>query len=282
MMKFTAGPWACVLSGVLALLVAAPASGQCEFVGPQPLPDLILNNSGAMVQSVKNRFLSFSVPADTDPALKAVRVKIVDLWGRWSVLNGTIKWVGAPIVSTESSGLPLVEASPAPTFLSAPLVDAPVFLDWTVFDMVHVWDEWIVPSRRFSGQVLEPATYWIQTVREGCVPDLEESFSSPLVVTQALWADIGSLAAGEFVAADGEVGVADILALLAKFSAKDNAPSKARVEMLGVVAGPVGTIDGVTSVSDILAILGAFAGGEYPFDPFPPDYPFDPSPRPSK
>ena len=103
---------------------------------------------------------------------------------------------------------------------------------------------------------------------ENCDTGSEDSFSSALTITNAQWADIGELVAGEFRAPDANVGIADTLAILASFSAAGNAPIKARVELLGVGQfGPVAQLDGIISVSDLLEVLNAFSGSSYPFAP---------------
>jgi hypothetical protein len=231
-----------------------------------PLPDLILDGSGNVVLSAKNRFLSFRV---SEAGQKAVRVLIVSLPPPFDVLNGQMWWVDTPRISSELPGKGLNDPVGAdPTFLSAELVATPTYRDWSGDGVVHAHNERVIPSRRRPSQPLEPAIYQIQVIDEICDPAIEANFSPPLQITNARWCDIAELAAGQYRAPDGVITVGDTLAVLAKFAQAPGAPIKARAELVGATAsGPGPVIDGKITVSEVLAVLGAFAGGSYPFPP---------------
>ena len=237
----------------------------CGAATPTPLADPILNASGAVVPSAKNRFLSFS--GGDVGVLQAVRVRFVSLPGNFAIFDGTSAWVAQPFAASELSGKGLDEpVGSDPTFIAARLGATPVFIDWSVFGMVHVLDELIVPSHKLPGQPLEPAVYEIQLVSDGCDLGSEASYSAPLSITNARWCDLVQLAAGEFRAPDGIVSVDDTLAILASFAGSVDAPIKVRAELQGTGAGgPAAAIDGRITVGELVAVVDAFAGGSYPF-----------------
>lgn len=256
-------------SGVLHVSYDVVTECPCQTATP-PTPDQILNASGVAVQSAKNRFLSF---AGGDPGWsQAVRVKFVSLPGAFSVFNGTVAWVDTPGAASELPGRAFSDpVGSDPTFMTARLVDAPVYAPWSTFGVVHVYDERIVPSRKQPDQPLEPAVYEVQFVSNGCDVNAEANFSTALSVTNARWGDVAGLTSGQFRAPDGVVDVtSDVLGVLAKFGAAPGAPIKARAEMVGSgVTGPQAALTGKIEINDVLAVLGAFAGGSYPFAPPP-------------
>ncbi len=237
----------------------------CGAAAPTPLADPILNASGVVVPSAKNRFLSFSGGDVGVP--QAVRVRFVSLPGDFAIFDGTLAWVSQPFASSEKPGKGLTEPVDSdPTFMAARLGATPVFIDWSVLGMVHVLDELIVPSRKLPGQPLEPAVYEIQLISDGCDLGSEASYSAPLSITNARWCDLAQLAAGEYRAPDGIVAVDDTLAMLAKFAGSPDAPIKVRAELQGAGAsGPEAAIDGRITVGELVAVVDAFSGGSYPF-----------------
>lgn len=239
----------------------------CDVPAPA-VAETLLNAAGAMVPSVKNRFLSFS--GGGAGLLQAVRVRFVSLPGAFNVFNGTTAWVGLPQTASELPGKSFTDPiGGEAAFHVARLVDAPVYADWSTFDVVHVRDERIIPSRKPPGQPLEPAVYAIQLVSAGCDIGSEAGFSPALSITNAVWGDVASLASGQFRAADGSIEVtADVLAVLAKFGNSAGAPIKVRAEIVGTgPTGPQANLTGTIDISDVLAVLGAFSGGSYPFAP---------------
>ena len=234
------------------------------------IAETILDSSGLTVPSVKNRFLSFSVGA---PGLqRAVRVKFVSLPGAFGILNGTSRWVDTPFTASELPSKNLADpVGTEASFMAAKLSTTPVFNDWSTFGMVHVYDERIIPSRKQPALPLEPAIYWIQITCEACDPNVEASYSPPLVIQNPRWGDLTALAGNpaQFRAPDGIVSVTDdVIGLLNKFGGAVGAPIKARAEMQGVGAGgPASLVNGKIEIGDALAVLGAFSGGSYPFPP---------------
>lgn len=216
----------------------------------------ILNAAGLSVANVKSRYLSFS--AGDIGARQAVRITFFDLPTPFDVFNGTSAWVDIPQVVV-----------PGPrAFTVATLSPTPSFAHWADFGVVHVHDERIVPSRQRPAEALEPATYLIQVVTEGCSVGTPEGFSPPLFITNPRWGDIAELAGGEFLAPEGEITISDTLALLASFSSASGAPSLPRTDMLSPGAtGAIEAVDFVVDVLELLAVLDAFSGGSYPFTP---------------
>ncbi len=247
-------------------------------------PETTLNVQGTLVTNIKNRMLSFT---GGDPGrLQAVRVTFVDLPGAHTALNGTEMWVGEPVEYSEGGGRgftdPCTPSSPcaAGSFLSSTLTQTPVFRDWSADpDFVHVRDEFVIPH----------AVYRLQFVDDSCVLTNPASFSPPLEIGNAKWGDAVELSAGDWRAAEticaggtqqgqacirdsdcpsstcGIVSVFDTLAMIAKFSGAPGAPSKTRMDLLGVTVGPSPILDGKITVSDTVAVLSAFSGDGYPF-----------------
>lgn len=265
----TGVPDACELAGNDTNANGVP--DECDCTAPPPLETAFTQNvDAAMVLDLKGRFLTFS---ETQSGFaRAVRVKFVALPAAYSVYSGTWAWVQIPQAVSELPGKGFSDAPGTdPTFMAARLGDTPAFTDWSAFGEVHVYDERIVPSRRLPGQPLESAQYDVQTVPQECSVNVQGNFSAALHLATARWGDIAQLADGQFRAADGEVGVDDLLAAVAKFGAAASATSKTRADLVGVEqTGAAPALDGKVTVGDLLAVVDAFTGGSYPFVPPPP------------
>lgn len=221
-----------------------------------PVPEVIPSVSGAIVTSVKNRYLSFA--AGTPGLQQAIRVTFTSLPGPFAALNGTVMWAGQP---RPVSVLPALGFNDNPgasaTITVARLQCQPHFADWGSLGMVHAYHEAVVPA----------GSYTIQALGTGCDLGSEPSFSAPLDITNPRWGDVASLVAGEFRAPDGSIDVtADIIGLLGAFAAAPGAPSKPRADLEG---GGTGVIDGKINIAEVVLALSAFTGATYPF-PVPP------------
>ena len=200
----------------------------------------------------KNRYLSFSAAPPSGAFGDAMRVRFDNLPPPHSVANGRQMWVGQPQLISENPGkVNPAEAPGSGTFWAATLQCEPLFLDWTQFDVVHVYHRGIV-----SG-----ASYTIQGVNSACPLDNELSFSFPAQVVTSIWGDlVKDCATSPCGGPDGSVDVAtDVVALLDKFSAAPGSPIKARADL-----GP-DVPDFIIDISDVLGTLDAFSGGGYPF-----------------
>ncbi len=251
-----------------------------------PLPEQLENAAGTLVTNIKNRMLSFR---GGDPGRsRAVRVTFLNLPGAFAALNGSTLWVGAPIEYSEAGARGYDDPCTATwscganSFLSSTLTDTPAFRDWGDDPgFVHVRGELIIPH----------AVYRIQFVDISCDLTNPESFSPSLNIGTAKWGDVVDLKAGQWVATEticaggtnqgqacirdshcpdstcGLVSVLDLIGMLAKFSGTPGAPSKTRMDLLGVFTSPSPIVDGKITISDTVAVLTAFGGEPYPFAP---------------
>ena len=194
----------------------------------------------------KNRYISF---AGTNPSEEtAIRVVFVDLPPPNDALNGTAMWVGLPHDTSELGGL---DDDTPPTFSVATLECEPVLADWASHGTVHVYHEGLVPG----------GTYAVQALASGCSAESELSYSVPLSMRLARWGDVaGRLEVGVWTIPDESVDITiDVLALLAKFSNRPGAPTKARADL------EPATPDQKINMSDILRTIDAFRGLPFPF-----------------
>ncbi|MGD2111123.1 MAG: hypothetical protein PVI86_17230, partial [Phycisphaerae bacterium] len=217
--------------------------GAYEYTCPPvlpPTPETSIPDNG---NGTRNRYLSF-VPGSPGQ-LTALRVTLSDVPG----FEGQTMWVATPTEVTESSGS--AGNSPPPTFFAARLTCEPVYLDWTTYGTVHVYDDEVVPS----------ATYDIQAIHGDCNPDVEVDFSAALSVRTALWGDVvGDCGVVPCTSPDGTVDFTDVSAVVDKFSNLPNAITKSRADLSPDVP------DLTVSFDDIGKATDAFTGDPYPFD----------------
>ena len=240
--------------------IAAGTSVDCNYdrVPDECTPPIDPPNA-QVPPTPKNRYLSF-VPGNAGKQT-AVRVMFVDLPPPHDVANGRMMWVGSPFRYCESAGQdwapepnnpPDYGCGPAPglesrTFWVATLRCDPLYTDWSVYDIVHVDHESIVPG----------GTCEMQAIEDHCNTAVETSYSAPLEVTTSVWGDT-------VVAPPGEVDFDDITAVVDKFRDLPGAPRKPRVDLAPDVT------DKVINFTDIPAVVDAFRGLPYPYPP-PPD-----------
>jgi hypothetical protein len=132
-----------------------------------------------------------------------------------------------------------------------------------VDDVVHLYDEQIVPSRMASstGPIDALAAYDVQAVDGTCMLQQENAYSDPLAVIQAGWGDVVlSVVDCPNGPPEESVGVVtDVVAVLNKFSNSHCAPKKARTDL------QPNNVDFKIDISEVVRCLGAFVGDPYPF-----------------
>ena len=196
----------------------------------------------------KNRYISFA-PKNAGQKT-ALRVTLTTLPAPFQSFNGTKMWVAAPATTCENSGQVGPSCTGA-TFWAARLSCDPVFLDWSTYGTVHVYDDEIVPN----------ATYDIQAV--GCLCDtaVETNYSASLTVTTTvLWGDItGSCSVSPCTPPDGITDIVDVTAVNDKFQNLASGPSKTRTDLDPNV--PNRLVD----MMDKVRVLDAVSSPTYPF-----------------
>ncbi len=191
----------------------------------------------------KNRYISF-VPNNTGYDA-AIRVTLTDLPPAFQGYEGEVRWVGQPRRVSESSG----ESGPTPpTFWAASLECDPYHTDWSDVDVLHVYDEAIVPS----------ATYTVDAIRERCRPDYEPNYSDAVIPDTTLWGDICGASFG--APPNDVVDFTDITAVVEKYKNTPGAPIKSRADVAGELP------DQLVDFVDITYVIEAFSGSTYPFD----------------
>ncbi len=205
----------------------------------------------------KCRYLSFHAG---DPGLtQAVRVTFDSLPSQWGYAEGRTMWVQEPYLVSEAAGSsgPI----PPPTFWAAELGCAPFYTEWSVYDVVDVFDDGIVgkPDRT------EPLPkYDVQVIQDDCALQ-EENFSAPLIVGTSLLGDIlGNRAAPPPPSPpQGVCDFNDIGGAIDNFKANPAKPRKARADIINSdinQAKPDQIIDFV----DISCVVECFRGQTCP------------------
>ncbi len=152
-------------------------------------------------------------------------------------------------------------------FWGAELGCDPYLTDWTQYDIVHVFDEGIIPNGDYDLAVIE----------EGCTvldewetnPDLW----SPVVrFTQTMWGDCVENCTT--IPCSPPLGttntsIGDVTAVLDKWKNLPGNIKKARGDMEGSPAGDHRVPDQAINITDVTYVLGAFLGDQYPGPGFP-------------
>ncbi len=219
---------------------------------------------GAHAMGGSNRYLSFS--AGDPGAPQAVRVSFTDLPAPFDYGESRRMWVGEPSEFCENAGQsdpPVGGCGQAPgltnlSFPAATLQCEPYYTDWSIYDLVHVWHEAIVPG----------GTYTIQVIDQGCDEDAAETETTPLIVHTSRWGDcVENCTITPCGPPDGIVNVTtDVTAVLDKFKNLEGAPRKIRCDV------EPGELDMLVNITDVTQVLDAFRGLAYPFSgPSPTD-----------
>lgn len=224
-----------------------------------PVVEQIETASGVLVDSTKNRHLSFTV--GNAGQQQAIRIKVISVPAVFGGWVGSVFWVGVPTAMSELAGK---NDSTPPTFqrslVECEVTDDLFLTDWASRGMIHVTGSQIIPG----------ATYEISVVDKTCDLTTETSFppDSTVLLGTARWADlVGQFRASDktWTAPNGAVGIAqDLVAVLDKWKGDPNAPNKSRVDINPRIA------DGKISFLDVVRTLDAFSGLSYPFLPADP------------
>lgn len=199
----------------------------------------------------RNRFLTFSGGDSVRP--QAIRVVLSDLPPPFHAFNGTALWVNEPRPIPENSGVTDPSELPGdPTFLAATLGCEPVYRDWGLSGLVHVYHELIVPD----------GTYNVQVIGEDCNLVIPDDFSASLMISTSIWGDVlADCASSPCGPPDDSVDVVtDVTGILDKFRNLLGSPAKSRSDL------EPSLIDLLINISDVTFALNGFQGDTYPFD----------------
>lgn len=201
----------------------------------------------------RNRFLTV-LPGN--PGIRtALRVVFADLASPFDTLNGMAMWVGEPEIVSEH-GANVDPVGGFENFMAAPLVCEPHVRDWTGFGSISLYHAAIVPG----------SVYQVGAVTEACVElEIDLPASHTVVETSRFGDVVGDLASSPPGPPDGDVAIADVLAVIEGFSSVGGAPRKVRTDL------EPATPDRVISISDVLVNLSAFSGLPFPFS-LPADF----------
>ncbi len=250
-------------------LMSVGCEGQICFPSSPPLQELGEDTGTPPPLVAWNKSRMLSIEGGDAGRLQAIRVKFTALPPGWTSWIGQSLFVQEPWLGSEKGGTSFYDPPPPgdETLQLAELDCQPYFTDWSTVGVVHVIHPALVPSLLLqpAGPVAIPALYTVQLIDDTCPPSLEASYSDPLVIRTAAWADVTELDAGTYRVPGDNVSVVDTLAMVAKFAGDPNAPSKANASLLGVTAGPEPRLDGKITISETVSVLGAFSGENYPF-----------------
>jgi hypothetical protein len=166
-------------------------------------------------------------------------------------------WVQEPVAVSEAAGS--TDASPSPTFWAAELGCTPYYTDWSVYEVVDVYDAAIVPGSSFD----------IRTVDQACDITVSGNFSDLLPAATSMVGDlVGNCAASPCTLPEGIVDFVDIASVVDKFRNDPAAPRKARADLVGADRyDPVP--DQKIDFTDVAFCVDAFRNNEPP-PPGPP------------
>ncbi len=195
-----------------------------------------------------SRYISF-IPPDHIETI-AIRVKLVSLLNPegglpagspdLSAFEGEVRWVGAPVESTDSD-------PQGTTLFAANTSCEPVCLDWIGYDVVHV----------YGGEIAPNSVYEVQAIRCSCDTSIEKDYSTATSLTTSHWGDITEPFLSEIATIQPDFS--DISAIVAKFLEAPGAISKARTQLQPNVLKPEVPVD----FKDISADVNAFLDGIY-------------------
>lgn len=224
----------------------------CQQSSP-PQAGTITLASGITVTQISNRALS--IVAGDFGREQAIRVTFIDLPPPFGTLNGSTMWVQPPREICENSGQTTeclgVGGDPEDTFLAATLGCDPVYIDWSVMGVFHVFHPAIVPE----------GIYQVQVVDIVCNVAFPNSYSEILRLNTSVWGDVVSdCTTFPCGLPDGSVDVVtDVTSILDKFKNLPTAPSKVRMDI------EPARIDFLINITDVTRALDAFSSLSYPF-----------------
>ncbi len=193
-----------------------------------------------------NRYISFRPGEGTQST--ALRVTLVNVPG-FTSFNGEHRWVDSPRQITEASGSS--DPGPPPTFWGANLRCDPSYRDWSAVDVLHLFDEAILPG----------GTYAVQAIAEECDTASEDWYTVAVtMVTTPRWGDVvGDCGVTPCTDPNGVVDFIDISAVVEKFKNTPSAILKARADL------DPDQPNAVIDFTDISCVVDAFRALPYPF-----------------
>lgn len=212
----------------------------------------------------RNRYLSFSAPAaDVNISVEIIKSP------SYPSTEGLRLWVGQPAEVCENAaqgpGVPATSCVSVPglpkTFMASSLLCAPLPRDWSSFDVVHVYDDEIVPSSGQSGNSssFNPASYKIQSIDATCDPSIEENYSAPVLVTTSKWGDAcGCIVDNVWQPPNGIIDILDMVCILNKYSENGQVLRKVSADI-----DPKIPDRKVNLVGDLTMCQTAFQGSPY-------------------
>ena len=220
---------------------------------PQPQAQLIQDVLGDLVDSTKNRVLSFTTGDPGD--IQAIRVTFVDLPPPFDAWNDAAMWVGPPSEISEN-GASVEPIGGFSNFSAATLrCDAPVFADWNARGVIHVFHEGIVPRGTYRVEAIDVQS----SIDEG-------DFSTSLTLTTAAWGDtIADFSTDPPGPPEGIVNIVDALAVISRFGSVPGSIIKARADL------EPSCLDLLINITDVVSSVTGFQGLSYPFEPSDPD-----------
>ena len=185
--------------------------------------------------TVTNRYVSFALLNQYGAAACEVSLVSSTLF---PASTGVVGWVGDP--TEVASGEYVVR-----------VVDTPVYREWPYSSvLLHLADCEITPA----------GVYQIRTTTDGLVfgsPLLRATVAEP---TPKHWADVVGEFTGEvWTAADGVVGMNDVMAAIQGFQHSATAPVWTRVDVDGEEP------NAIVNMTDVMQIVFGFQGQPYPF-----------------
>jgi hypothetical protein len=190
-------------------------------IGCAPAPPVGHTLTPDLGSGTKNRYLSFGLVPHASETLHAVQVTFASLPG-YEYAEGRTMWVQQPTEVTESSGT--ADPGPPPTLWTAGLGCNPYWGDWSLYDMVHVYDGAIIPG----------GTYEVRTITEACDLADPTDYSVMLPVQLSAIGDIvGDCGVQPCTSPNGVIDFVDISATVEKFKNQPTAPTKARTDVVG-------------------------------------------------
>lgn len=248
---------------------------ECDncFVPSLAQEQLLYDQNYELVPGSEARFLAFTAG---DPGhLQAIRVTFEDLLSHWDSWEGTQLYVQPPVTYSELGAVGFNQPGglgSEATFYGATLGCTPVYLDWSVYGMIHVHHVGIIPSVLLSTTrtFVETSTYGVEVIEETCAGDPALGVTIPVKMQTAGYGDVqDSYSPADHLAPDNLISISDLIAVLIKFVGSEDSVSKPRLDFLGADSNGLGpAVDGIISIAEITTELAAFSGYlSFPFDP---------------
>jgi hypothetical protein len=191
----------------------------------------------------RNRYLSIN-PGNAGQSV-ALRVKVFSAPTVPSLVLQEY-WVGMPVS--------IPDAPAGGNIFVAPLQCMPLYRDWSVESIIHVFGSAIVPS------TLSPTQYEVVVVPESCSA-FSGAYSAPLLITQAKWGDVTPPYGGI-----SQPNFGDINAIVDKFRNLGSSVTITRVDIVGSGnSGTPNTPNQAANFADISACVDAFRTLPYPY-----------------